>query len=61
MEDYYIENKGKLLEMFDVVMGYFEPHFTQKFPNENYQEFKKDAQKDFELLFNHSVSFLNSA
>ncbi len=50
MDDYYIENKGKLLEMFDVVMDYFKPHFTQKFPNENYDDFKKDAQKDFELL-----------
>ena len=50
MDDYYIENKGKLLEMFDVVMNYFKPHFTQKFPNKNYDDFKKAAQKDFKFL-----------
>ncbi|MHA1475677.1 MAG: L-2-amino-thiazoline-4-carboxylic acid hydrolase [Promethearchaeota archaeon] len=50
MSEYYIENKGKLLEMFVVFMGYFKPYFAQKFPNENYEEFKKDTQKDLELL-----------
>ncbi len=28
----------------------FKPYFVQKFPNENYKEFKKDTQKDLELL-----------